>query len=137
MRVALLAALVLGCNLMGELKGALALRRALAAEYHTDAINVNISNNSSLTVAFVNSPLAGLPGVERERAAKGIATFALQHYDRADSLTTIAVAFTSQRSAGAMTFTETTRPYTYTPAELRAGLIAGQKAAAETATTRR
>ena len=104
-RTAILSVAALGCTMVGELKGLVTLQRRLAAEYHTNAISVNINNAVHLTVTFANSPMGQLPEDEREGAARGVATFVLGHYPRADTLRTITVAFSSRTSAGPLTIT--------------------------------
>ena len=136
-RTAILSVAAFGCTMVGELKGLVALQRRLAAEYHTNAISVNINNAVHLTVTFANSPMGQLPEDEREGAARGVATFVLGHYPRADTLRTITVAFSSRTSAGPLTITRGGNAYRFAPAELRAALQAGQKAAADSSAVRR
>lgn len=101
-----------------DLKDIFSLQRGLAQEFHTNAINVNLSNSAYLTIVFSNSPAAALPDSERAVFARRVAEFVRDHYPKYEQLTSIDVGFAAVRGGAGISFTKTDVPYRFTPVEL-------------------
>jgi hypothetical protein len=106
---------VLAC---ADLKDIFSLQRGLAQEFHTNAINVTLSNSSYLTILFTNSPSAALPDSERAVFARRVAEFVRDHYPKYEQLTSIDVGFAAVHGAAGISFSKTDVPYRFTPAQL-------------------
>ena|SRR5437660_935661 len=101
----------------GDLRELFTLQRGLAAEFHTNAINISLSG-SHLTVMFANSPISELSDSEQGAFARNVAEYIRDHYAPYDSLEGISIGFSAITSGGPITFTKSRVPYHFTPQEL-------------------
>lgn len=109
----ILLALTLSVAACGGFGDMIALQRGLAHEFGTDAIGINVSNNSVLTVTFANTPAATLPDSDRAAFARRVAEYVRDHYPEYPTLAEINVGFSQVHSAGIVTVTNTNVPYTF------------------------
>jgi hypothetical protein len=74
------------------------LQAEIGKEYGETDVNVSLTNSSSLTVTFINSPLNAKGPEERASRAKQTAAFVKQHYPSIDQLAEIWVSFVRQET---------------------------------------
>lgn len=74
------------------------LQRDIVRMYGETGVNVNLSNELSLTVTFINSPLNSKTQDERARRAQETAVFVKQHYRSIHKLEEIWVVFIRQET---------------------------------------
>ncbi len=111
----LLLVSAVGCE---NLQDILNLQRALAGEFNSPAVNVNVSNGTDLTVTFQNSPIASLPDSVRKATCRRVAEFVRDHYSSYSKLQVIRVGFATRRSFGPVTTTNFTTPCAFVPRSL-------------------
>lgn len=75
---------------LGELSK---LQSDLIREYKEDDVRVNLTNNTSLTVTFVNSALNSQESEQRQQRAERTASFVITHYPSVAKLREIWVVF--------------------------------------------
>ena len=79
----------------------LALRDQIAAEFHEQVGNVNLTTGSRMTISFINSPLNTRSAEEKQKRADEVAAFVTSHYNHPlSSVTTQFVAKGGVLSAG-------------------------------------
>ena len=79
----------------------LALRDAIALEFHEKVVDVNIANGNQLTVKFRDSPLASRSREEKQKRADDVAKFVSAHYKgEIKSVTTMFVTQAGGLSVG-------------------------------------
>jgi hypothetical protein len=116
---ALALVLLAACGVWDTVKDLVKLSASVSKEFGGQA-DINIADAGRLTVKLKNSDAAKLPDAERENYARQVAEFIVTHYAKADSLSTIAVAFETQRGALGVTVSTSSGPYVWKVPELRA-----------------
>lgn len=105
-----------GC---ADIRDMMKLSTAMREHYHMPA-SINLNNGSHLAITFQNVPVESLKldsaGVEG--FARGVATFAKDHYPRAAQLEDVTVGFATVSSTGPLTLTRTDPPHRYRMSEL-------------------
>ena len=113
----LLAVAALGLAACAVLQDLITLQRGLANEFHTAAINVDVTNDH-LTELFQDSTTAKLPETERADLARRVAGFVRDHYARYDNIADVSVGFAQVKRLGPLTSTRTEVPYAFSRIEL-------------------
>ena len=105
-----------GCEGLKEL---LELQQELARAFQTPELRINFARNSgTLTVALVNSPLAGNEGDGEQATCRKVAEFVRDHYGRYDTVRVVQVGFASQVAVAGASFTRSRIPCRFTHEEL-------------------
>ncbi len=102
-----------GCDFVDSVKSLMTLQEKMAKEFEADKINLNISNNDTLTVRMVNSPIFGYEKEERAAEAKTIAMFVKENAEQPFAFKNIAVQFVEEESFAIATMTEAEEPYVF------------------------
>lgn len=109
------------CGTVETIKDLQSLVGALQERFG-ESVSVNLSNGRLLTLTFVNSRIADLPGEERTRIAREAAVFALARFPGAAAVDRVEVAFQSMRGGAGVTVSRTETPMSFRAAELRAAV---------------
>ena len=118
-KLVLLAAGTVGAG-CGHFTDALSLQRTLVHQFHTDAISVNVSDGTVLTVRFTNSDAVMLAGPDRAAFSRQVAEYVRDHYRDYGSLSRITVGFARVHKAGPVILNDTTESYSFNTADLGA-----------------
>ena len=97
--VLLLCSLASSCQVATSLAEISQLQSAIIKEYGEPDVSVNLHNNTSLTITFVNSSLNEKSPGEREKRAELTATFVRSHYPSAGRFEEIWVRFVRQKTS--------------------------------------
>jgi hypothetical protein len=120
--VAGVLSLVTGCEEFKQVKDALqqmiALQQGISETFGEPATTVNIVNDKVI-VSFVSPVKSALPDAQRAKIARNVALYVRGHYADYAKLSSVQVGFTSQRTGGVLTSSET-HWYTFRRAELDA-----------------
>jgi hypothetical protein len=82
----------------GTISELVSLQRDIVRMYGENGVNVNLSNEMSLTVTFINSPLNSRSQADRARRAQETAVFVKQHYPSIQKLEEIWIVFLRQET---------------------------------------
>ena len=114
---------------LGELSR---LHAAIVKEYGEEDVGVNLNNNTSLTITFINSPLNAKDTEERAKRAEQTAAFVKQHYPSINEIDEILVRFIRtetryivvhySQSLGVFAFDKNAQPIGRYPDGRRAGI---------------
>ena len=97
--IAVITALLLtGCSQSKAIKDMKPLRKAVAASYQQDNVEVGVFNGNILVVVLDNSPFIDLPESERHQKEKELAKFARDHYDSIDKIDKINIGLVSENN---------------------------------------
>lgn len=108
------------------LQDLLTLQQGLAREFNQAAISVNINNNY-LTVTFSNAPADTLPEADRAAYARRAAEYVRDHYTHYSALRSIDVRFATVSKTGPVTYTRSSAPYHFAPADLGPPKVSPEK----------
>src|SRR5205809_5175394 len=93
-----LLALCASCQKFAEgrqmFRDLLALRDQIAAAFHEQVGNVNLTTGSRMTISFINSPLNTRSAEEKQKRADEVAAFVASHYHH--PLGAVTTVFVSQ-----------------------------------------
>ena len=115
---------VAGC---ADLRDIMTLQQGLAKEFNEPAIGININNTAYLTITFANAPADTLPEKYRAAYARRAAEYVRDHYTHYSSLQSIDVRFASVTKTGPVTYTQSSTPYHFTPADLGPPKVSADK----------
>ena len=122
----LLVATTLAVVACAELRDILTLQQGLAKEFNEPAIGINI-NNTSMTITFANVSADTLPEKDRAAYARRAAEYVRDHYTHYSSLQSVDVRFASVTKTGPVTYTQSSTPYHFTPADLGPPKVSAEK----------
>lgn len=96
----LICLLLAGCgsNVVSSLRDLAKLQTAIGVKFGDGDVNVNLNNDTVLTVTFINSSLNAGNSSDRGRRAQETATFVKEHYPPAKTLEAIWVGFVKQET---------------------------------------
>ena len=57
----------------------MALRKQIATQFHEPRVQVNVIDNGTVVVTFINSPLNGASSEEKQKRADEVAAFVMKH----------------------------------------------------------
>ena len=88
-----------GCAQLGKSFGEIAkLHQEILKEFGEKDVGVNLHNDTSLTITFINSPLNAKDRGERAKRAEQTALFVSQHYPSINQIKAIWVGFVRQET---------------------------------------
>lgn len=88
-----------GCQKVVKSLGEISkLHAAIVKEYGEKDVGVNLNNNTTLSVTFINSPLNAKDREERAKRAEQTAVFVTQHFPSIDQIQRIWVSFVRQET---------------------------------------
>jgi hypothetical protein len=91
--------LAAGCAQVAKSLGELSrLHAEIVKEYGEKDVGVNLNNDTSLSITFINSPLNAKAPEERAKRAEQAAAFVIRHYPSIDQIEEIWVGFVRQET---------------------------------------